>query len=76
MFDPNGPTNLTSLSNSDVASNNLTGQFTILFGYTTGGASFITPEPDGNYNVFVSPQELFKHWRTSCAGSISSSIPN
>lgn len=47
--------NQQGLSTTDVQANNISGTFTVLHGYTTGGPIFVNPEPDSNYQVIITP---------------------
>lgn len=50
---PEGQSNQKSLSISEVVGRNLTGEFTIMSGFTWGHAQFTELEPDANYDVIV-----------------------
>lgn len=56
QFDGKGITNQTGLSTSDIKAKNLSGTFTIQFGYTSGGPRFLDQEADGNYDVVITPK--------------------
>jgi hypothetical protein len=59
--------NQLSIGTNDVPGNNLAGFFTIMAGYTSGGATFLIPEPDANY--IVSMQYVGYEGSAPAAGS-------
>ena len=51
---PGKVTNQSGISATDTPANNIAGTFTILNGFTSGGPTFFTEEPDDNYVVAIS----------------------
>ncbi len=60
-------TNQIGISITDTQANNLAGEFTIQFGYTSGGPTFAIPEPNGNY--LIVPTYLGYFGSTPATGS-------
>ena len=56
-IDGKGITNLQGASVSETAANNFAGTFQIQDNFTQAIVSFLTPEPDANYLVYVTPQD-------------------
>lgn len=67
LRDAQRTSNQKSLGVNSTPGNNLAGEFTVLHGYTSGGATFLTPEPDANYILNI--QFKYSEGSAPAAGS-------